>query len=201
MKGKRAYGSPLPLPEKSAGKRRCLVNSTPHSTRVPDLAHPSEIDTHHDPPSDNVPEVETSSRPAANLNCPTPNTGPHDQSNHDTDQPPGTGTSQALVLVGTPPVIKQEDGPVDMTSALLRVRAPGTLLYDWPAYSRGVTEGTTTLSDRYIAWRLLLITVPPRLVCSSSGPLHNNQRHQLSVRCSLSFLSRHRDSHLHFPRP
>jgi len=145
MKGKRTYGSPLSSPEKPAGKRRCLVNPTPHSTRVPDLAHPSEIDTRHDLPSDNVPDTETGSRSATNLNCPTQNTGPHDQSNHDTDQPPGTGTSQALVLVGTPPVIKQEDGPVDMTSALLRVRAPGTLLYDWPAYSRGVTEGICDL--------------------------------------------------------
>lgn len=124
MKGKRTYGSPLPSPEKPAGKRRCLVNPAPHSTRASlDLAPPGETDLDHDPPSDNVPEVETCSRSAANLNSLTQNSGPHDQSDHDTQQPPGTRSSQALELIDESPMIKQEDGLVDTTSGLLKARA------------------------------------------------------------------------------
>jgi len=145
MKGKRTYGSPLPSPEKPAGKRRCLVSSTPHITRSLDLAPPGETEANHDTPSDNVPEVGTSSRTAANLDCPTQHTGSHDQSDHDTEQPPETGTSQALVLVKKPSVIKQNDAPIDMSSELIKAKAAGTLLSDWPATSHGVTEGICNL--------------------------------------------------------
>lgn len=145
MKGKGAYGSPLPSPEKPAAKRRCPVNPTPHDTRGPDLARPSETNAHHNSPSDDGPEVGTSSRLAANLNCPTQKADAHDQPNHDTEQSPEAGTSQALVLFQEPPVVKQEDVLIDTSSALAKVRAAGTLLSDWPAYSRGVTEGICDL--------------------------------------------------------
>lgn len=131
MKGKRAYDSPLPSPEKPAGKRQCLDNPT---------LRDSETDAHH-----NVPEAGSSLRPVANFSRPTQDAGSHDQSDHETDRPPGTGTSQAMVLTEDPPVIKQEDTLVDTTSELVNARAAGTLLSDWPAYSRGVTEGICDL--------------------------------------------------------
>jgi hypothetical protein len=130
MNGKRSHISTQASPEKPPGKRRCLDGSTP--PHPGDVSSPptSDGDAHHDSPPDNDPEIQTISRSAVHLDFLNQNAISHDRPDHGIEHSPEACTSQALVLIKRPSILDQEDALVETTSALVKVRASGTLLTD-----------------------------------------------------------------------